>query len=642
MIHNRVWALGVILAMAFASLSEAMAIDSPERPSRDDLRRMAVRENESFWKSIATREPSGKTGCRKIIGYALMLAEVGEYPDRLGRLFSLLAHMQDRRPGSKTFGNLKWTWQDKGVTDQNAVEFCMQDALLLWSRHRAWIPEPAQRQLWELMQYGVEGCLRHKVPTSYTNIAITHAGNLIVLGHTLGRASVTEQGDRRLGELVALTAASGIHEFCSPTYYGIDLNGLNFIATLARQPDQRRQAESLLQLFWSDIAYNWFPAAQRLGGAYSRTYDLLSGLGALDWYTWVNGWFDGPSPGKAERVEPYWNEWTPPAQLRQNSLSLLPRLVRQSWGERLGESRTQMLYPDITLSCIGAEFGREDVPLAIDLAGPRESPRAYFIADGRNDPYGKKKFKSHPGSHVKATHLTPFWIGAQRTGDALVAAVYRNKDLQVPEITDLKSHLVLRRDVQAIWLDGQPVDTSRLATPAGVPLTVGQPLVLRYGTAAIGVRVLAATTRDSRAAGISLLDDGNSYDCIRLTIHHGLEETSYPKTNSFPLAAAGLWVRVGSGLNDDAAFDAWRRQFDTSLPARVEFTPSQALMEVPGTDGPVALRAMISSGQLAAQQIVPEPSRAVLEVNGQDIGRPLLENTSPNTATVSPERQERR
>jgi hypothetical protein len=41
-------------------------------------------------------------------------------------------------------------------------------------------------------------------------------------------------------------------------------------------------ADALLRLLWTDIAVNWFPASERLGGAYSRTYDYLSGQGALD------------------------------------------------------------------------------------------------------------------------------------------------------------------------------------------------------------------------------------------------------------------------------------------------------------------------------------------------------------------------
>jgi hypothetical protein len=37
-----------------------------------------------------------------------------------------------------------------------------------------------------------------------------------------------------------------------------------------------------LNLFWTDVALNWFPPAQRLAGANSRTYDCLHGLGELD------------------------------------------------------------------------------------------------------------------------------------------------------------------------------------------------------------------------------------------------------------------------------------------------------------------------------------------------------------------------
>ena len=77
-----------------------------------------------------------------------------------------------------------------------------------------------------MLRLGVEGCLRHRVPTDYTNIAILNAGNLIVLGERLDRADAAREGYRRLDAICLRTAAFGVHEFCSPTYYGTDLNGL--------------------------------------------------------------------------------------------------------------------------------------------------------------------------------------------------------------------------------------------------------------------------------------------------------------------------------------------------------------------------------------------------------------------------------
>lgn len=604
----------VCLPICRAGLSE---------PDEAKLRREDVEQKEKFWKNLASAKAEGNYSCRAVIGYALVLGEAREHSDRLARLFDILAEMQDRHAESETYGNFKWTARDSGVSDLNAIEFCMHDALLLWLRHRDWMPRDSQRQLKAILQYGAEGCYRHRVDPSYTNISLHNAGNLLLLGSVLGHPEKTAEGIRRLDAVVNWTAAHGIHEFCSPTYYGIDLNALMLIATQVQDEHPRRQAENLLRLIWADIALNWFPAAERMGCCNSRTSDFLCGRGALDWYLWVNGWFHRPTPGKAERFEPYWRQWTPPEQLRKISTARLPRLVRQSWGERQEQSLTCMLYPDITLSSIGAGYSSQDIPLLVDLPGSRDAPRCYFIADGREDPYGMKKFKAGPEAHSKALHLNPFWIGAQRTSDALGLAIYRRGDLKSIPASQLQSHFVMRRDAQSLWIQGRRVSIPPAKETYSIAVKTGDALVLRYGTAALGVRVLAATTSSGAPAKVSLVDDGNSYGCIRLTVDHGVPEPQRAQSISFPLAAAGFWARVGSGLNDDAAFTAWREAFQSARPA-IQAKNGSFQMEAPGVDGSVVIAVQATESRCKAQRIVPEPCRKVLELDGEEIGIPLL------------------
>jgi hypothetical protein len=476
------------------------------------------------------------------------------------------------------------------------------------------------------MAMGVEGCLRHRVPATYTNIAIMNAANLIVLGETLDRPEMAREGGRRLDDMFAWTAKHGTHEYCSPTYYFTDLSGLLLIATSARQEHARQQAHALLQLLWTDIALNWFPAAERLGGAHSRTYDYLSGLGGLDWYTWINGYIQSTSSGKAERVEPYWKEWAPPESLLNTSRQQLPRLVRQSWGDRPEQSRTHMLYRDITLSCAGACYGQHDEPLVVDLAGKRKAPRCYFIADGREDPYGQKRYSTGAAGHAKALHLVPLWAGAQRTCDALGLVIYRDKDLEAPEVTNLQSHFVFRRDAQALWRAGERIELPRGSAekPARVSIAAGQSLVLQYASAGVAIRLLWATQRDGQPVGADLVDDGNRYGVLRWTVEHGMRKASAPAGNRLAQAGAAFWVRVGSGLTDQRAFEAWRKRFESARPAAAEVTSAQIRLAVPGVDGPLAILARAPFDEKGKLEFVPEPCRGVLELDGKEIGRPLL------------------
>ncbi len=355
-------AAGIVAGAAVLGVGAEVAIEP--------LRVEALRRGEALWKRVAESDPLPGQSSRQLVGYALTLCESRQHAERLERLLTLTARMQDRDPASRTWGNLRWYWRDAAVTDGNAVEFCMQDALVMWIRHRDWMPADARRTLEELLRLGAEGCLRHRVATSYTNIALLNAGNLIVVGEQFQRLDAAAEGGRRLDAVCLWTAALGTHEFCSPTYYGINLSGLLLIATGAKGARQQEQAHALLELLWSDIAANWIAGAERLGGTQSRSYDYLRGAGALDWHLWRQGWLTSSRPGSAERLEPLGGEWNPSPRvlaLRER----FPRLVRQSWGALPSESRTHQIWRDASLSCSGASYGSQDMLLTVDLPGPR-------------------------------------------------------------------------------------------------------------------------------------------------------------------------------------------------------------------------------------------------------------------------------
>ena len=609
------------LAIASAAMLVGMSSLSGEVGPWDlaSLARRAVQEEEAFWKRIASDEPPGTMGTRQLFRYALALCEAGQHPERLMRLLELATRAQDRDPASPGFGNFKWSWRDAGVTDRNAVEFCMQDALQIWIRHRERMPGEARCLLRELLCHSIEGCLRHQVPPSYTNIAILNAGNLLVLGESFARPDVAAAGQCRLDAICVWTWEFGTHEYCSPTYYGTDLEGLLFLERHAGTEQARRQARALLELLWTDIAVNWFPPAQRLAGPHSRSYDYVRGLGSVDRHLQRQGWWEGEWPSSTSGLIPLLlGRWEPPRRLRE-LCDRTPRLVRQSWGMRREESRTHVVYPDVTLGCSGALYGRHDMPLTVDLPGDRRSARCYFIPDGREDPYGKKKYETGSARHLKALHLDPFWAGAQRDRDALGLVVYRAEDLQAANLINLQSHFVLRRSQVPPWISGKqvPLTPSPLGGGSRVAVPPGDACVLRYGSAAVGLRILWARAQDGGVAPAALVDDANDEGVLRLTVEHRGSDCTAE-------AAAAIWVRVGSGLADDVAFDKWRADFERARPAVVNVTDQGLQFEVPGGQGPVSIVAAPPYGR-GPVELQPAPARAVLELDGIGVGRKLLE-----------------
>jgi hypothetical protein len=569
--------------------------------------------NEKFWRSCAN--PPEDMTSRTLFAYALALCEAKQRPERLDRLFELATEMQNRDPKSRDYGNFRWYRRDSAVLDYNAVDFCMRGGSLLWFKHREFIPEKARARLHEILERATTGCLKHKVAESYSNIAIMNAGDLILLGEALENAEAASEGYARLDRVFKYAQAAGFHEFDSPTYTGVDLDGLGMIEAFCQREAGRTQARALLELLWTDIAANWFAPAQRLAGAQSRTYDFLHGLGYLDVQLTLHGWLGGPLPRDIDAIYGAQSQWQPPARL-QLITQKFPRLVRQTWGREPLQFRTHYLLPDITLSCSASSYGgRMDMPLTVDLPGDRQSVRCYFIADGRDDPYGQNKISAGP--HQKAFHLNPLWVAAQREDVALGLAVFRGKDIPTNTVA-LESSFVLPMNADAFRI-GDRLIHFVTNSPAREVVKPGDVVSLRKGAAALALRVPWSRGLHGSPANAALIYDGNHFGAVRLTVEHG--KPGPADTNGKPSAGAAFWIRVGTGLSDDNQFKNWLDKFTNSR-AEVEGQLDHLKIQVEGDAGPVGVD-MLPAGETSVN-LAPVPARVVLEVNGVDLGSQIL------------------
>lgn len=618
MIPRLVRSLFAPLALLFI-LAHGASLAGGVAPDRAAVMRYAAASGEKTWRA-AQNPDRYKPLSRELFTYALALCEAGEHPERLDGLFSLAARMQDRDPKSRGYGNLLWAWGQTRVLDYNAVEFCMQAGALIWLRHQGALSEPVRAKLHDLLRYAVQGCLRHKVKENYTNIALMNAANLILLGEALDDKAAADEGYARLERDLLEIWNNGIHEYDSPTYYGTDLDDLVLLEAFCQRETGRRQARALLELFWTDIALNWLPSAQKLAGARSRDYDYLRGLGKLDIHMWFNGWLDGEMQGGIEAVYPALGRWSPPARLRELNAQRFPRLVRQVWGESPCAIRTHYLMRDVSLSAAGEYYGGwMDLPLCVDFAGPRESVRGYFIPDGRHDPYGKVKIADKSGAHAKTFHLGPFFAGAQCKRDALGLALYRDGD--VTSITrTLESHFVLPFAADELWVGERRV-TLAAGQPTTITLGVGEAVALRKGSAAVVVRAPWTRGCDGREARVAFVWDGNPYGAVRLTVDHRLPACDGNAPRKLGLPGALFWVRIGDGVAAEADFARWRRAFAAGE-AQVEASAERIAARVSGADGLVALDAAAPFKQCGS--MAPAPDRVLLELDGQDIGREIL------------------
>ena len=120
---------------------------------------------------------------------------------------------------------------------------------------------------------------------SYTNIYLMHTANLITLGEALesygSKASAAaEAGYKFFSDWLTYTSdIGGLHEFDSPTYTAVQMNGLYIIFLYAKRASARESAKDVLDYLWISAGANWFALGQMQAGPRSRDYDYLFGKG---------------------------------------------------------------------------------------------------------------------------------------------------------------------------------------------------------------------------------------------------------------------------------------------------------------------------------------------------------------------------
>ncbi|MDD2599273.1 MAG: hypothetical protein PHO37_08625 [Kiritimatiellae bacterium] len=618
----RLYLLCVLIGSATLSVGAQAA---PLPATRDEILPDLVSSADSTYRAVNT---SDKTyGVRALFTSMLAYAEANTNLNRIVELFNAAEAMQERRAEHSKYGNFYWYSTETEVHDANAVDFCMQHAMLLWRFHREKLDPEIRKRFLEMITLGVHALKAHLPRSTYTNIALLNASDLILLGEVLHDQVAVDEGTRRLNNFIKTVWEQGVSEYVSSTYYGIDLEAVSLLHELSQSESTRQSAGIILELFWHDIALNWSSQAEILAGTGSRTYDYLYNRGELDQMLTAAGWLKRPQGAdrkifKYRIFTPLYSGWSPPASLYQLSTTRFPRSVQQIYGDENDSARTHYLYQDITLSTSGSSRGeRMNIPLSVDLPQTRSQlkPRLYFIADGRNDPYGKKRITA--GNHSKALHLDPWWAAAQHKADALGVVLYPEKTLA--EVTDgLQSHLVFRKTLDALYVDHRKLDISRLPSSPCV-IALGQPIFLREGNTAIGMRIPWAQGQGRVPVLISIVDDGNPYGALRLTISHPVQ--SLEKSGGVESAGAAFQLRIGSEISTDQQFADFREQFAAS-PAQAVQKEGQLSLKCDDVEQKLSISAINLLAPVSAF-VRPLPTAAVLALDGDDIGRAILERS---------------
>jgi hypothetical protein len=536
---------------------------------------------------------------------------------------------QEMDPTSKVFGEVRWIVTDKAVDDLNAIEFnCLSLGPVLLQFGPELSPE-FKEYFQPHLAAALAGLANHHVKPTYTNICLMNAVCQMLLGQAAGDGAAIRQAEGHLDDWIAYTRKYGVHEFDSPTYYGVDLNVLTIGYRYAESPADRAKFKTALDYFWTDISANYFPEAQKITGGFSRDYDFLAGTGDLDkWLASVNwapteSFSDVPVGSTLESV--IVNDmdgvflldnlrsggYRPPAGIIALAHIEL-REVDSSCDEVVAHARWNWIGQSVAMGCTSGYYGEQDKLFSATFAGRRDLPQITLVVDGRDAPYGSYKIADRT-NHLKPVHL-PANLACVQSGSTVLLTVDVDAGKIPDYATSLTTNLVLPSEGE-IKVDGQRV---HLEPPGTVELRPDVVVTIAEGGGVVGIRMVAALRDAGRTPSWSLAADadGLAHHAVRLRLSQLPDEllrTPSHVRSAFIVAAAD-GDRAGA-LADELG----RATVDQKLDRQTWHVAVQLPNLSLEVDRSATARDRITSQLINGMEIQP----AVLGLNGKDLAAPV-------------------
>jgi hypothetical protein len=455
---------------------------------------------------------------------------------------------QDRNAASQTFGELKWNTGDAAVTDRNAIEFGMQAVGPLYLAFGDRLSAGFKERMAPHLMAALAGLHGHKVPVSYTNIFLMNLTGGMLIGQAIGDPAAVQQAERELDAWFEYTRRNGLHEFDSPTYYAVDLDSLVIGLRYAPSPEDRRKFERALDYFWTDIAASYFPAAQRMVGAYSRDYDFLRGRGGMDVWLTDAGWASLPSkPVDLEKVFVLDNARPGGYRPKPEAAAIagqLPREVVSAWDDDPHHTRFLWVGSKVALGCTSGDYNAQDKLFSATFAGSADTPQISIEPDVFDAPYGLVRSPDRSG-HMKPTHL-PLHAACVERGGVALFTLDLDPSAGAADAQGFATNLVLPA-AAAISVDGK---RQPLSAPGRVAVDRKSVVTVAMGDATVAIRLLHTDELPEQKPALALEADavGLAHHAVRLKLAHlsaGRQTESKHLRVAFLLAARdGAEVRA--------------------------------------------------------------------------------------------------
>ncbi len=468
------------------------------------------------------RNPNNVT-TRDLANGAFFYLERGGSPAIAEALLRKLFATQSMNPDAKDYGYIPWKIYDPGMRDANSIDFAMQAMGAIFLGYGDRLSDGFKNEAKPHLQAALVALERHRVQVSYTNIYLMNTFAALTLGQCLNDQPAIEYGRQRWANWREYTAQNGIHEFDSPTYYGVDLADLTLAYRYVADAGIHNQIAAVLDYYFKDIANNFHLPSERLAGPHSRDYDFLRGLGGVEVTLFCEGVLDDPqeltevSLEKAavidnDRPDGYHPS---PAILRQ--MEAFNRVVQQRWDENTGRYRYAYFTPEYAMGSTDGAYDAQDKVFTADYGATRGVITTSVVVDTFDEPYGLVKQLDH-GGHSKPVHLPANLSSVQDKNTALL--VYDLDPERDNSGRPFATDLLLPSTANDILLDGNPVVISN---KMDLPAHIGSVIAVRQDDACLAASIWHIDTLQQTPPSLHLKADktGLGHGAFRLVIYHG-------------------------------------------------------------------------------------------------------------------------
>ncbi len=628
----------IIALVACSSLSarDVQAYKVPSMP--DPAARLANMKRE--W--AAVQMPSPQLGVRDCFMFLLDALDTKFLqPEQVEWLLKKVQTRVVANPAAgKSYGNIFWGWNETGfdVGDGNNVQFCVQYGILIKMLFDDRLSEPARKTLDEIFMLASKGALNQEVRISYTNIYLMKIWNLVALGQVYHQPDMVQQGRQLFNTWLDHVAHYGNREFDSPTYCGVDLESLLLLHTFCTDDDIKIKAGDALNFLLTDLVTHYNQRAGILGGAHSRDYNRVFSRDLLE-EKYMN-----PLLGGVNKNNHLFHQVCTVA-LQQLGLSAQQkelmnrknRFIVQRWDSLPNAYAVDYVGNKFSMASCNQAYSPDDKPFVMYLSSLRipAMPNIAFVMEGRDDHYGTwgadgkgEKMRhlmpaNYPanGGWNKTRHLMPFMQSAQNKGE-MVMLVAGTKDHNCTN-DYLNSTIILPDYFNEIWMGNQKISVPAVGGKTNLEKT--KTFFARFEDVAIAFRYLW----DDAGADVypALYNDGFAYTSARENFdlpHNKTLRLTLTHSNNGK-AAVAMWWKAQEGIKTAADFATFRQKI---LQARVTANDLNGLVDisVQTLSGKLGVKAdLVKKNRLAYYNPTPLPNTFLLNVDGKEIGMPIMD-----------------